>query len=90
MKKYKLLSIVILLLLSLVQACTDQDQIIKPELPNIEVVLLADSDHLQNLVSKLNQESLINGRTSSILDEVNFERAMKKHNASHRTLIHFY
>jgi hypothetical protein len=71
----------ILLFLSLIQACTDQDQPIEPELSNIEVVLLAENDHLQNLVSNLNQEYSTNGRTTSILDEVNFERAIKKRNA---------
>ena len=39
MKKHLLLPIVILLLLSLFQACTDQNQAIEPEQPIVEVVL---------------------------------------------------
>ena len=45
MKKHLLLPIVILLLLSLFQTCTDQDQAIEPEQPNVEVVLLTENSH---------------------------------------------
>ena len=80
MKKHLLLPIVILLLLSLFQACTDQDQAIEPEQPIVEVVLLTEDNRLQNLVGKINQQGSMNGRSNSILDEVNFERAMKRFN----------
>ena len=80
MKKHLLLPIVILLLLSLFQACTDQDQAIEPEQPNVEIVLLTENSHLQNLMGKINQQGSMNGRSNSILDEVNFERAMKRFN----------
>jgi hypothetical protein len=78
-EKHKCSLLILLLLLSLVQSCTDQGQTIKPILSNMEVVLLEENDHLQHLVRKLNQGSSINGRTNSLLDEVNFERAIKKH-----------
>jgi hypothetical protein len=81
MKKHQFLRIAILLVLFLIEACTDQDQTIAPEQLNIEVVLLTDNDHLRTLVSLFNQEATINGRSSSILAEVDFERAIKKHNA---------
>ena len=80
MKKHLLLPIVILLLLSLFQACTDQDQAIEPEQPIVEVVLLTEDSRLQNLVGKINQQGSMNGRSNSFLDEVNFERAMKRFN----------
>ena len=73
MKNHKFSSIVILLLLLLFQACTDQDQAIEPEQPIVEVVLLTEDSHLQNLVGKINQQGSMNGRSNSILNEANFE-----------------
>ena len=81
MRKHTLLLTTSFFLLFLIQACTDQQEAIEPEQSSIEVVLLSDNNHLQNLVGKINQESSINGRTNSLLSEVNFERAMKKHNS---------
>lgn len=79
MKKHQLLLTINLLLLVLIQACTDQ-QTIEPKQHKVEIILLTDSDHLQNLVSSINQKALATGRDNSLLNEVNFERAFKRLN----------
>lgn len=80
MKKHHLLHVAILLLLSLTQACEDQDQEIDPLQPNTEVLLLSENKHLQGVVDQITKSS-INARSNDILKEVDFDKAMKRVNA---------
>ena len=86
MKKYLLLPIVILLLLSLFQACTDQDQAIEPieQKAIIEQILLEENTHLQNLVHHISNSSLKSGRTNSVLDQVDFSKATKLYDSDNQ------
>ena len=86
MKKQYLLPTISFSLLLLLQSCTDQEEAIEPEQSSIEVVLLADNNHLQSLVGKIEEEPSMNGRTASLLSEVNFEKAMKKINSETGTI----
>jgi hypothetical protein len=81
MKKHHFACIVPLLLLFLFQACIIRDEAIEPVQVDVEIVLLDTNIHLQDLVSDINQEFSINGRSNSLLSEVDFQRSMKRFNS---------
>jgi hypothetical protein len=90
MKIRQLLPQALLFLLVLTQACDYTDEVIDPEQPIVDIVLLHEDENLQSLVDRINQASSTSGRSNALLSDVNFEQAMKSTDPHTGTVKHSF
>ena len=75
MKRTKLLLLYLILLITF-NACDQQEELIEPfeQKSAIEEILLKENPHLQNLVNHISSSPLKDGRTNSILYQVDLAK----------------
>jgi len=85
MKRTKFLLLNLILLITF-NACDQQEELIEPieQKSAIEEILLKENSHLQNLVNHISSSPLKDGRTNSILDQVDFSKATKLYDSANQ------